>query len=62
MIGAWANFAKTGNPGRVDGVKWEKAFIDKTNQVTRYLNLNVNNYTMVDGNYNEKCQFYKSQI
>ena len=65
MMQAWANFARSGNPGRINEVvQWEEAF-DKERKVlqSQVMVLDPINYRMEKEFFKEKCDvFWKPKI
>ena len=65
MINSWTSFAKTGDPGEMGGVKWEKAFPSGNNGIGSHqvMVLDVENYQMVKGYFKDPCEdFWKARI
>lgn len=64
MIQAWANFAKTGSPGKMGGVQWLQANeAHGSTSYTRHMSLDVNDYKMVSNHFKDTCNaFWKPRI
>lgn len=65
MITSWTNFAKTGDPGQLGGVKWEQAFSGGNDDLGSHqmMALSVDHYQIVQGFYKDPCDdFWKSRI
>lgn len=60
IIRAWANFAKTGQPGSLDNVPWTDAFPDRAQvDKARFMALTPGRYAMQDELAEGRCRLWK---
>lgn len=58
MMTAWTNFAKTGDPGTLEGTQWTPALQPTKDTASHYFEFNANNMKMGKDLFKERCDFW----